>query len=412
MASSQSFSMIHRRMLLSPCPASPVNNELPLWTSAILLPSGVSFHLAQHVCQEEQLSVAAPGDQGVFGVAGMLDDEPGVGYATLAAHLVLVGLPALPIGRVADHKVERLALEGIVGQGGVFRSTDDVGVGVFLSLQEQVGLADGVGLRVNLLPVQMRGDFLPLFLCYLLEGLLGDGEHPAGPQGAVVEQVGVGLDLVLDRQEYQFGHEFHGVPGGPVFAGFLVVLFVEPPEQVLEDGPHGVVVQPGQSDLSLVVQDRGGAEVHCLGQEPFNQGVESAAGREPGYLVSELKLLQDVLDVGREPVQVGVEVISELLLGGGVPEVPQGKRRGVEELLPGRLLEGTCLVRDVLFVHPLFFCKDLLLGGFEHGVEPADDGHGKYHVAVLSPDKEVPEYAVGDVPDEVGDGGELAVLQG
>ena len=42
MASSQSFSMIQRRMLLSPCPASPVKRELPLWTSAIRLPSGVS----------------------------------------------------------------------------------------------------------------------------------------------------------------------------------------------------------------------------------------------------------------------------------------------------------------------------------------------------------------------------------
>ena len=42
MASSQSFSMIQRRMLLSPCPASPVKRELPLWTSAMRLPSGVS----------------------------------------------------------------------------------------------------------------------------------------------------------------------------------------------------------------------------------------------------------------------------------------------------------------------------------------------------------------------------------
>ena len=41
MASSQSFSMIQRRMLLSPWPASPVKSELPLWTSAIRLPSGV-----------------------------------------------------------------------------------------------------------------------------------------------------------------------------------------------------------------------------------------------------------------------------------------------------------------------------------------------------------------------------------
>ena len=65
---------------------------------------------------------------------------------------------------------------------------------------------------------------------------------------------------------------------------------------------------------------------------------------EPGNLVSELELLQDVLDVGREPVQVGVEVVSELLLRGGVSQVPQGEWRGVEELLPGRLLKGACLV--------------------------------------------------------------------
>ena len=42
MASSQSFSMIQRRMLLSPCPASPVKRELPLWTSAMRLPIGAS----------------------------------------------------------------------------------------------------------------------------------------------------------------------------------------------------------------------------------------------------------------------------------------------------------------------------------------------------------------------------------
>ena len=38
-----------------------------------------------------------------------------------------------------------------------------------------------------------------------------------------------------------------------------------------------------------------------------------------------------------------------------------------------------------------------MLGEFKHGVEPVGDGHGKYHVAVLAPDKEIPEYAVGDV---------------
>ena len=41
MASSQSLSIIQRRMLLSPWPASPVNSDDPLWTSAMRLPSGV-----------------------------------------------------------------------------------------------------------------------------------------------------------------------------------------------------------------------------------------------------------------------------------------------------------------------------------------------------------------------------------
>ena len=50
MASSQSFSIIQRRMLLSPWPASPVKRELPLWTSAIpAAQRGVLFHLADHV---------------------------------------------------------------------------------------------------------------------------------------------------------------------------------------------------------------------------------------------------------------------------------------------------------------------------------------------------------------------------
>ena len=71
----------------------------------------------------------------------------------------------------------------------MFRSANDVGVGVFLTLEEQVGFADGVGLGVYLLPVQMGGDSLPMFVGYLMEGLLSDREHPAGSQGAVVEDV-------------------------------------------------------------------------------------------------------------------------------------------------------------------------------------------------------------------------------
>ena len=42
-ASSKSFSIMYRRKLLSPPPALPVNRELPLCTSTIRVPRGVSF---------------------------------------------------------------------------------------------------------------------------------------------------------------------------------------------------------------------------------------------------------------------------------------------------------------------------------------------------------------------------------
>ena len=162
-----------------------------------------------------------------------------------------------PVGRIAQHEVELPALEGVVGEGGVFGAADDVGVGVLLALEQQVGLADGVGLGVYLLPIQMGGNLLSALPRNLLQGLFGHGEHPAGSQGAVVEEVGGGLDLFLDGQEHQLRHELHGVAGRPVLAGLLVVVLVESPYQVLEDGAHGVVVQPGQPDLPVIVQDSG-----------------------------------------------------------------------------------------------------------------------------------------------------------
>ena len=87
----------------------------------------------------------------------------------------------------------------------------------------------------------------------VVEGLLRDGEHSAGADGAVVEEVGTGLDLVGDGLKHQLGHEFDGVAWCPVFAGFLVVFLVETTYEVLEDGAHGVVVQFGQFDRAVVV---------------------------------------------------------------------------------------------------------------------------------------------------------------
>ena len=114
-----------------------------------------------------------------------------------------------------------------------------------LALQQQVGLADRVGLGVDLLAVEVGRNLLAVLVGELWQRLLGHGQHAARAAGAVVEQIGARLDLVGDRQEDQVGHQLHRVARRPVLAGFLVVLLVEAADELLEDRAHGVVVEAG-----------------------------------------------------------------------------------------------------------------------------------------------------------------------
>ena len=52
-------------------------------------------------------------------------------------------------------------------------ASDDVVGGVALALEEQVGLADGVGLGVDLLAEEVRGDVLPVLGGELAKGFCG-----------------------------------------------------------------------------------------------------------------------------------------------------------------------------------------------------------------------------------------------
>ena len=124
-------------------------------------------------------------------------------------------------------------------------SPDYVVVDVAFSLEEHIGLADRVGLVVDFLPVEVRGGLLAFLYGESVEGLFGDGQHAPGADGAVVEEIRAGLDPVLYGMKYQLGHEFHGVPGGPVFAGFFVVVLVEAAYQVLKDRAQAWLSRPG-----------------------------------------------------------------------------------------------------------------------------------------------------------------------
>ena len=208
------------------------------------LPSGVSvLHLAEHVGQEQHLAVARARERASIRIARVLDDEARVLDPVLAAHALEVALPALAVGRIREHEVELARRERVVGQRRVLRPADDVVRGLAFALEQQVGLADGVGLGVDLLAVEVRRDLLAVLSRQFLQRLFRHRQHAAGAAGAVVEQVGARLDLVGDRQEDQPRHQLHGVARRPVLAGLLVVLLVEAADQLLEDRAHRVVVE-------------------------------------------------------------------------------------------------------------------------------------------------------------------------
>ena len=165
MASSQSFSMIRRRMFALSLPRRSGEQR----TAVVDLgdPAAerrVPLHLRQLVGEEQHLAVARTGDQRVLGVARVLDQEAVIPHPLLAAHPIEVGLPTLSVGRVREHEIELARRKCIVRERRVLRAAHDVVGGLALALEEQVGLAYRVGLGVDLLAVEVRGHLLPPLL--------------------------------------------------------------------------------------------------------------------------------------------------------------------------------------------------------------------------------------------------------
>ena len=156
----------------------------------------IVLHLAQHVGQEHHLAVAGACDQGVLRVSSVLHDEARVGDAGLAAHALQIALPALAVGRIGEHEVELAGREGIGGERGAVLYIVSLST---LSLQDKVGFADGVRLRVQmwLLPPSLD-ELLPL-------------NHPARFVAEFVD--------ALDREGWsEIGVEIEGAPlGAPAY---------------------------------------------------------------------------------------------------------------------------------------------------------------------------------------------------
>ena len=195
-----------------------------------------------------------------------------------------------------------------------------------LALQDEVGLADGVGFPVDLLSKEVDRDRLALTAGEAGERLLDHGQHAARAASPVVDKIGGRLHLIGDRHEDEMRHQLHHVAGGEVFAGLFVVFLAEAPNQLLEDGTHAVVVEPGQAHAAVSVGYGTGAEVDRTVEELFDQEAEDVVVDQPRDLITESEAFQDLLHIGGEAVEVGLEVGAQLLLPPDRAQVAQPER--------------------------------------------------------------------------------------
>ena len=136
---------------------------------------GAVLHLGQHIREKEHLPVVRTCDEAVFRIARMLDHEAGIAHAGLAAHALLIALPAFAVGRIGKHEVELHRGERVVRKRGVFRAADDV-VGILaFAFQQHVGFADGIGLGIDFLAVKVRDDLLLVSVGLLAKRFFGHG---------------------------------------------------------------------------------------------------------------------------------------------------------------------------------------------------------------------------------------------
>ena len=144
-----------------------------------------------------------------------------------------------------------------------------------------------------------------------------------------------------------------------------------------------------------------GAQVNVGRGELLDQRAQGVGFGQSRDLVAELEVIEDVLHIGRKPVEVGCEVGRELLAIGAGSEVAQGELGCVVEGLFRRLAQGGILFDYAGLIERQLHVQDGLFAVFQNRIEPAQHGHRQDHVAVLAPHVQVAQDVVGDAPNVI-----------
>jgi hypothetical protein len=302
--------------------------------------------------------------------------------ATVVAHLrrfladfLFDLLPLDAEGWIRKHVVEVLAVQAVGGQG---VAEDDVGH--VLTLDQHVGLADGVGLGIQFLAVHDQ----PGAGIQAAEMFVGHAQHATGAGGGIVDRAhdaGPGECLVVFDEE-QIDHQPNDFSRREMLAGGLVGQLGKLADQFLEDRAH------------LGVADHLGVQVDI--GELFGDEIEQPGLGQLVDLGVKVEALEDVPHCRRECLHVGSQVLADVVLvAHQLLEVE--RRRVVEELAGLAQQEGFRVQPGCLA--GLLLGKDSDLGRFQHAVEAPQHGEGQNDLAILRL-LVVAAQKISDRPDE------------
>ena len=197
----------------------------------------------------------------------------------------------------------------------VLRAADDVVGRLALALEQQVGLADGVGLGVDLLAVEVGGDLLAVLRgelagasprrrsacrrCRRRRRRAGRCRTRSGRRSG--RKMRFAISLTASR----------GVQCSPASSLFSSLKRRTSSSKIV---PIAWLSRPGCFTEPSPFEHRVRAEVDRRVEELLDERAERVGLREPRDLVAELEVVEDLLDVRREAVEVGLEVGLELLL--------------------------------------------------------------------------------------------------
>lgn len=98
------------------------------------------------------------------------------------------------------------------------------------------------------------------------------------------------------------------------------------------------------------------------------------------------------------------------MLTGAIAQVAQRGRQDAVKSLPSRLTEPGVVVDDACRVQVHFHGHHVGLGGFEQGIQAAQDGHRQDHVAALTAYVKVALNIGAYAQDDIGDPRELRLF--